>query len=148
MSHVPAPFYTLITTSLGGKPAIVVVNSALREFSLRPEFSWHLRVTVKCRDLGENQMPTTEEVVSLRVVEDAIASGIAPGDNAVFLARVTALGEQALIFRVIDPEVAHASLQKLTSSHDQEREWEYWMENDPDWELARPELDLVVRAAT
>ncbi|WP_312320639.1 DUF695 domain-containing protein [Stenotrophomonas sp.] len=104
----PSPFYSLITTSLGDKPAIVVVNSALRTFSHRPQYPWHLRVTIACKLLGDNEMPTTEELESLRAVEDEITSKLSADDNVIFLARVTALGEQALIFRVSDPEVANA----------------------------------------
>lgn len=142
----PTPFYTLITTSLGGKPAIVVVNSALRWFSGRPKYPWHLRITISCKFLGDNEMPTTVELESLRVIEDRMTNKLCLGDNVIFLARVTALGEQAIIFRVSDPEIANKTLQELTSDEPQIREWEYWMERDQHWELAQPELDLVARA--
>lgn len=91
-------------------------------------------------------MPTTEELASLRVVEDEITSKLCLDHNVIFLARVTALGEQAIIFRVSDPQIANKALQDLTSDESQIREWEYWMERDQNWELAQPELDLVARA--
>lgn len=140
---IPEPYYTLINTSIGDDPAVVVVNSALRTFKDREAFPWHLRIGIDCKLLGANGMPTDEEGHALHRLEDSIASPLQAGQNALFLARITARGERVLLFRVHDPETANDTLQELAAEPSQLREWDYHMEQDDSWELARPELHLL-----
>ncbi len=140
---VPKPYYTLINTSKGKDPAVVVVNSALRAFEDREAFPWHLKLNIDCKLLGANGMPTTQEVEILQHLEDDISSVLQAGENAIFLARITCLGARDLLYRVHDPEAANNALQQLVSAPSQLREWDYRMEQDTDWELAKPELQLL-----
>lgn len=140
---IPKPYYTLINTSIGSDPAVVVVNSALRTFQDREAFPWHLRISIECKFLAALGMPTSEEVDALNHLEEIIATPIQEKGNAIFLARVTARGQRLLIYRVHDPEVANESLQSLISSAEQVREWDYQMEQDSGWNLAQPELQLL-----
>ncbi|WP_313459977.1 DUF695 domain-containing protein [Stenotrophomonas sp.] len=142
----PTPYYTLVQTSISGKPAVVVVNTALRRYSGRAGYPWHLRVTIECVYLGDNQMPTNDEQQVIDVLGDEIFASVSDDQNAIFLARVTALGERVILCRVADPEMANSALQGLISSGEHSREWSFWMEKDEDWELARPELELLERA--
>jgi hypothetical protein len=141
--NIPPPHYTLIETSRGDDPAIVVVNSALRSFDQREFFPWHLSVSITCKDLGQNGMPTSEESTALYQVEDEISNLLMERNNAVFLARVTCQGQRELAYRIGDPEIANQALQQLVSASSSLREWEYRMEHDEAWELARPELQLL-----
>ncbi|KLD73722.1 DUF695 domain-containing protein [Xanthomonas hyacinthi] len=140
---IPKPYYTLINTSIGDDPAVVVVNSALRTFKDREAFPWHLRISIDCKLLGANGMPTDEEGKALHRLEDSIANPLQVAQNALFLARITARGERILIYRVHDPEMANATLQILAAEPSPLREWDYKMERDDDWELAQPELHLL-----
>lgn len=140
---VSEPYYTLINTSIGDDPAVVVVNSALRAFDDRQAFPWHLRISIDCKLLGANGMPTAEEGDVLHRLEDSISSLLQAGQNALFLARVTARSERVLLYRVRDPEVANEALQVLISAPSSLREWDYRMEHDSGWELAQPELALL-----
>lgn len=88
-------------------------------------------------------MPTNEEIDILVRLEEMIALAIEADRNAIFLARITARGERALLFHVHDPEVADQILKRLTALPDSLREWEYQMEYDVDWILAKPEMDLL-----
>lgn len=88
-------------------------------------------------------MPTHEEVEALSRLEEEIAPAIETDQNAIFLARITARGERVLLYRVHDPERANETLQLLTSNSAGQREWEYQMEHDLGWILAKPELDLL-----
>ncbi|WP_311193835.1 DUF695 domain-containing protein [Stenotrophomonas oahuensis] len=142
----PMPYYTLVQTSIGENPAVVVVNSALRRYSGRAGYPWHLRVTIECASLGDNQMPTNGEQQVIDVLGDEILASVSVDQNAIFLARVTALGERVILCRVADPELANSALQRLISLGENSREWSFWMEKDEDWELARPELELLERA--
>jgi hypothetical protein len=142
---IPKPHYTLINTSRGNDPAVVVVNSALRTFGDRDAFPWHLKLTITCKLVGANGMPTSVEVVALDQLEDKICTALRDGDNVVFLARITCRGTRELLYRVHDPEPANEALQRLISSNSQSRVWEYRMEQDLDWALATPELTLLER---
>lgn len=142
----PAPSYALIETSRGRDPAIVVVNTTLRAFPDRASFAWHLFILVTCELLGDNGMPTSQEVAVLERLEDEISSGLLTSDNAVFASRVTCRGTRELTFRVRNPTVADTYLMGLVSVAAPLREWEYRMEHDPHWTLAEPELFLSERA--
>ncbi|WP_312236037.1 DUF695 domain-containing protein [Stenotrophomonas sp.] len=143
MNDVPVPCYSLIETSIGSDPAIVVVNSTLLTFTGHYAFPWHLRIGVICKLQGVNGMPTTEEVEALARLEEKIAPALEVDCNAIFLARITARGERVLLYRVHDPEKADEALQLLISTPDTVRQWEYQMEYDVGWMLAKPELDLL-----
>jgi hypothetical protein len=140
---IPEPHYTLINTSFGKDPAVVVINSALRNFPSRQTFEWHLRIGIDCKLIGSNGMPTSAEGEVLHLLEEQIASSIDLQRNVIFLARITCRGERVLLYRVHDPEVTNDALQLLVSPESQLREWDYQMEHDPDWELAQPELQLI-----
>lgn len=142
---IPKPHYTLINTSRGNDPAVVVVNSALRAFEDRNAFPWHLKLTITCKLVGANGMPTSSEVEVLDQLEEEIYAALQAGENIVFLARVTCRGTRELLYRVHDPEPANEALQRMISSNSQSREWEYHMEQDLDWALAAPELTLLER---
>lgn len=145
MNKAPKPYYTLIETSIGDDPAVVVVNSALRTFRERDVFQWHLRISITCISMGANGMPTGEECEALNHLEDSIAALVMAGNNAVFLARITARGQRALLYRVRDPDVADTELKVLTTAPEQVREWSYEIQYDPSWELPQPELRLLER---
>jgi len=142
---IPKPYYSLINTSKGQDPAVVVVNTALRSFEHREAFPWHLRLTIECKALAANGMPTAEEVAVLERFEECVTEVLQRNDNATFLARVTCRGERDLIYRVQDPEIANDFLQSFVSEASHLREWDYRMEHDSDWTLAQPELRLIER---
>lgn len=137
--------YTLINTSRGRDPAVVVVNSALRAFKNRDAFSWHLKLNITCEGVGENGMPTNHEVEILNQLEEEISQALQVKENSLFLARITCRGTRDLLYRAHDPEIANEALQKLIAANTQSREWEYRIEEDPDWLLAQPELNLLER---
>ncbi len=143
MNDVPVPCYSLIETSIGSDPAIVVVNSTLLTFTGHDAFPWHLRIGVNYKLQGVNGMPTKEEVEALARLEEKIAPALELDHNAIFLARITARGERVLLYRVHNPEKADEALQLLISTADTVRQWEYQMEYDVGWMLAKPELDLL-----
>lgn len=140
---IPKPHYSLINTSKGQDPAVVVVNTALRAFKDRETFPWHLYLTVECKFLAQNGMPTKEELIVIERFEDKVTQALENNGNAIFLARVTCRGERELIYRVHDPDVADSFLQALVEEPSHEREWQYRMEHDSGWALAQPELALL-----
>lgn len=143
MNEMVEPYYALINTSRGDKPAVVVVNSALRIFPQRHLFPWHLKIVITCRELAEQGMPTSGENQLLYSIEDTISAEILSGRNGVFLARITCGGTRELLFRICDPKVAHGQLQALVSAEPALREWQYTLEEDVNWHLCQPELRLL-----
>lgn len=141
---IPEPYYTLIETSIGDNPAVVTVNSALRTFEERDVFPWHLKISIDCVLQGANGMPTAEEVDVLNHFEDSLSEPLQAGQNAIFLARITARGQRTLLYRVRNPEAANDTLQAFPAPEPL-REWDFVMEHDSDWALAQPELRLLER---
>ena|ERR1700733_11884381 len=142
---IPSPYYTLINSSRGSDPAVLVVNSALRLFARREYFAWQANIQLTCKDLGANGMPTSEEGAILNTLEDSISGGVLNASNGVFLAKVTCRGQRELKYRVHDPEITNTFLKDMTSLPNPIREWEYRIEHDPEWSLAHPELSLLER---
>jgi hypothetical protein len=141
--EVPEPHYTLIETSRGEHPAVVVINSALRSFDGRLLFSWHLKLDIKCQLLADNGMPTAEETRILYDFEDRLSALLDAQRNAIFLSRVTCQGTRELSYRVHNPKAANNKLRQLLAKPAPIREWEYRMEEDPSWQLAKAELGLI-----
>ncbi|MBD8643774.1 DUF695 domain-containing protein [Stenotrophomonas sp. CFBP 13724] len=143
---IPKPHYTLINTSKGDDPAVVVVNSSLRNFQERASYAWNLNITIDCEHTATSGMPTAEESEILIKLEEIITKSLQLSENAAFLARTTCRGMRTLIFRVRAPEIANDALQMLISEDPQLREWEYIIELDPEWTLAQPELSLIEKS--
>lgn len=143
MSKVVDPHYTLINTSRGPLPAVVVVNTALRDFVDRKHYPWHLRIEIACKDLADKGMPTSEEGKILYQIEDEIGAALDLQKNALFAARVTCNGQRELMYRIQDPEKADVRLQQLIATPHPIREWDYRMEEDPNWNLIQSELRLL-----
>ena len=149
-SHVnieyPEPVYCLFDTSREELPAVVVVNSALRQFLHRDLFPWHLSVLITPRAFAEHGMPTREECAILDTVGDEIEAAVTGDRNALFLARETWNARRQLLFRVHDPKVADGSLQQLISRGSQQREWKFLMEHDAAWSFGEPYFSLFESA--
>lgn len=145
---IPDPHYLLFDTARDGMPAVVVVNESALTFAGREVFPWHLEIVIRARKTAKRGMPAPAERVVLDGVSDALEglldeSKTPPGSmNALFLARVTCDSKRELLYRVHDPEVANAVLQRAVAEH-AEREWAFTMAADEGWEEAEPYESLV-----
>ena len=140
---IPEEVHTIVQFKQDDLPGVAVVNSALVEFEPKIVFGWHFSVLVDAKDLGENGMPTPEEQQVLYDFEDKIDPVVKAQGNALFLARVTHNGQRQLIYRVHNPEPLNKYLQGLIKSKDHQREFDYRIEPDESWELARWFLNAV-----
>lgn len=140
--EVPEPHLTLFDSQRDGMPEVIVVNDALLSFQHAELFSWHLRIRLEVQDIAENGMPSPAESKLLFDIGDAIEDVVLNGrtqfgaKNALFLARSTWHEVRELLFQVHDPEITHSTLQHLLGSKGWERQWEYRMEDDPQWKEA------------
>ena len=129
-------------------PAVVVVNDALEGFGHRDVFAWHLTITIKAERLAKNGMPTKAESSVLDEIGDRIEEVLDRNTtehgsaNALFLARVTCDGQRELEYRIHDPELVNAALERCTKAF-REREWSYEMHGDDEWADAQPFLELL-----
>jgi len=118
---------------------VAAVNQSLVDFEPKIVFRWHLSIMLVLRDTVGNGMPSTAECAVLDAFGDLLDAGLkAPTEkqNALFLARITWNATQELIYRVFDPELANSYLQTLITSHEHPREFDFRMDDDPQWNLA------------
>ena len=138
----PEPRLTLFDATRDDLPEVVLVNEALLSFRHTEVFPWHLALEIDYIETADNEMPTPEESERLNEIGDQIETIVLGGrnefgaPNALFLARSTWNRIRELVFRVHDPEIAHAALQELLTSEQWKREWEYKMSHDPEWSEA------------
>jgi hypothetical protein len=89
---IPENRYSIVHSSLDNKPAVIVVNSGIREFEPKDVFGWTCSLIMDFQDLAQNGMPTREEsdiVLDYFEKLDADIRGDEIQPNALFLARIT-----------------------------------------------------------
>ena len=141
----PVPDYSLLSTSLEGLPVVLVVNSTLVHFEPKDKFPWHLSIIIDVQDLAERGMPTSKESELLTTLSEQMDYELTKDGNALFFVRQTWNGHKQLLFRVMDPKLTDTTLKSLLSTHNI-REWEYRMDHDGDWNLAKIYFDVLAGA--
>ncbi|WP_133487763.1 DUF695 domain-containing protein [Aliiroseovarius marinus] len=150
--ELPEPVFSLLNTSRGGLPAVVVVNGALLNFPHLEIFPWRLSIKVSYSVFAENEMPTVGEQEILNSISDKIEAAVLGSltefgsINTLFVARSTWAGTRELIFHVHDPDRADSTLQTLLGNEDWRRDWAYEMQHDPEWNDASAFLYLFSNA--
>jgi hypothetical protein len=136
---IPDEVHTVVNFQQDGHPGVAVLNSALTDFNPRVVFRWHLSVMFQLKDLIEHGMPSLAERATLDPFGDRLDADL-KGDvsrpNALFLARITWNASRELVYRVHDPEHANDLLQRLITSSSYPREFDFRMDDDPEWGLA------------
>jgi hypothetical protein len=117
-------------------PAFCAVNKALVDFKHKEVFGWHLAIVIENNESTSDGQPTPEEKQVIDGFCNELAEQLKADNNAMFLARSMWNGCYQLFFRVFDPEVADAILQKVIDSEQQPREFQYHMEQDKEWKFA------------
>jgi hypothetical protein len=117
-------------------PAYCAVNKALVDFQPKEVFGWHLAIVIENNESLTNGQPTPEEKAVIDKFCLDIADLVKVDNNAMFLARSMWNGCYQLFFRIYDPEVADAILQKLINEDNNPREFQYHMEHDKEWKFA------------
>ena len=133
---IPEEKFTVFECSYEGKPAVVVVNSSLRDFKNKDLFSWTCSLSIEFKDLANKGMPTSEEsdlVYNWFNHLDLAIKGDSEHPNALFLARETCDGFLNVYWQVYDPEPVHQYLQSIIQGGKYPREMEYKIEQDVKW---------------
>jgi hypothetical protein len=140
---IPKEVLTLIKFRQRDLPGFATVNSALKEFEPKIVFPWHLSVLIRCGQLVEDRLPSTDEQNLLYEFEDKLDPLIKAKGDALFLARVTHDAHREIIWRVHDPEAANSVFRGILLTGNYPREFEYRIDEDPSWEKAVWYLDKV-----
>jgi hypothetical protein len=133
---IPTETHTMVKFNQDELPGFATVNSALKYFEPKSVFRWHLSVRIACSDLVKNRLPSPKEQDVLYDFEDRVNPLIKAYGNALFLARVTHNAHRELVWRVYEPDAAKAVLQGVLDAKDYAREFDFRMEDDPDWDKA------------
>ena len=140
---IPEECYQVMNWEIEGLPCVGVINSALKNFEPKIVFGWHLSLILDFQDLIQNGMPSEEERAIVDPFCDKLDDDIKAGGNALFLARETWNKTRRLVWRVYDPEIAHAHLQYLIEYKQHPRPFDYHMEDDLEWKEAQWYFDQI-----
>ena len=138
---IPDEYYSLLNFRQDDLPGVAVVNTALKEFEPKIVFSWHLSIMIDLDDLIDNGMPSKSEVEVIDNYGDYLDNEIKGKNkerpNALFLARITWNKTRELIWRVYDPEISNSFLQEIITANSSPRQFDYRIDPDDNWELAK-----------
>ncbi|KKX46462.1 DUF695 domain-containing protein [Sphingobacterium sp. IITKGP-BTPF85] len=138
---IPDESYSVLNFKQDNFPGVAVVNNALREFEPKIVFAWHLSIMIDLDDLIDNGMPSKSEVEVIDNYGDYLDNEIKGPDkdkpNALFLARITWNKTRELIWRVYDPEISNSFLQEIITANSSPRQFDYRIDPDNNWELAK-----------
>ncbi|KKX46511.1 MULTISPECIES: DUF695 domain-containing protein [Sphingobacterium] len=138
---IPDESYSVLNFKQDNFPGVAVVNTALRKFEPKIVFAWHLSIMIDLEDLIDNGMPSKSEVEVIDNYGDYLDNEIKGPDkekpNALFLARITWNKTRELIWRVYDPEISNRFLQEIITANSSPRQFDYRIDPDNNWELAK-----------
>ncbi len=140
---IPKEKYIIVEFKQNALPGVATINSALVEFEPKVVFGWHLSIMIAAQDLDDHKLPTTDEQQVLDTFEDELTSIIKANGNALFLGQVTNDGWRELIYRLYDPEPANEYLQRLISSKNHLRPFDFRIDPDEDWEKVQWHIQAV-----
>lgn len=142
---IPEEKYSVIEFIQEDLPGVGVINAALKDFEPKEVFAWHLSILIDLENLIENGMPSVDE---REIVDpfgdqlDTLIKGLnLEKPNALFLARITWNKTRELIWRVYEPKAANKELHQIIENNSSPRGFDYRMEEDVEWRLAKWHLD-------
>ncbi len=146
---IPDETYGIVKFRQDDLPGVAVINKSLVGFASREVFRWHLSIMVHFEEIIDNGMPAQADVGLVDRFGDQLDQELkvdSERPNALFLGRVTWNETRELIYRVYDPEVTNDLLQRIVSDRTHPREFDYRIDDDPDWGLAEWHLNACAPA--
>lgn len=144
--EIPDEEPILVEFTQDGMPAFGYLNRALVDFEPKIVFRWHLSLWLELTDLIDNGMPSQAQRDLIDPFGDALDvefKGDTAKPNALFLGRITWNASRELIYRVYDPEPADAILRRIIDDGNHPCEFDFRIDDDPDWERAAWHLEAV-----
>lgn len=123
-----------------GPQILMVINTSLKDrkndVQLKRIFGFFCSVIFQFRNLEGSTWPTQEEVVQMQDYTDKIDQAL-KGDpshpNALLVARITENGFYQMIWMLNNPHIANEYLNGIVTENRQERDFEYLIEKDLEW---------------
>ena len=144
---IPEEEYQIIEFKQENLPGIGVINLSLIEFEPKEVFSWHCSIMIDFENLIENGMPSNEDVLKVENFEDYLDENIKGENkdkpNALFLGRITWNKTRELIWRVFNPELTNALLDKIIKEENYPFQFDYRIDDDAEWKLAEWHLKSI-----
>ena len=142
---IPDENYQILEFIQEELPGIAVINKSLIDFEPKEVFSWHCSVMVHFNQLIENGMPDVTDRTKVEEFEDWLDDEI-KGEckekpNALFLGRITWNKTRELIWRIYEPKKTNEILNKLIETKDYELPFDYRIDPDNEWNLAKWHLE-------
>ena len=140
--------FSTVKFEMDGMPHVGVFNMAILELEPKEVFRWFLSLQVKFDETVGDDMPTNTDVVKMQDFSDLLTDKLAGNPshpNALFLGRVTGLGETMMMWYVNNPEIAHKYLQGVIDSEEYPFHFKYEMVADPKWENAYYWLNPILK---
>ncbi len=142
---IPDENYQILKFNQDELPGIAVINKSLVNFEPKEVFNWHCSVMVHFNQLIENGMPDLTDRTTVEEFEDWLDDEIKGENkekpNALFLGRITWNKTRELIWRIYQPEVTNTILNKLIETKDYELPFDYRIDQDNEWKLAKWHLE-------
>ena len=118
-------------------PGVGIVNRAWRDVKPRAAFAWQLTLRLELWEVGENGLPSPEELGRIRPFEDFLEL-LLPGDDlrrpqAFLLGRITWNGTRQYAWRVRAAPPVEAQLQAVREEGGAPRPFGYQLDPDPAW---------------
>jgi hypothetical protein len=126
--------WSAIQGSHGGKPMFLRRNDSAAQLAGHPDYKHRVGVAVPLRAPNEHGLPSNDEMNTLGVFEDLLASRLEAGEESIQVLVITTDGMREYIFYTRDPAGANAILESLraeTSSH----EVQSYIAEDPKWQI-------------
>jgi hypothetical protein len=126
--------WSAIQGSHGGKPMFLRRNDSAAQLAGHPDYKYRVGVALPLRAPNEHGLPSNDELNSLGLFEDSLASRLEAGEQSILVLAITTAGMREYVFYTRDPASADAILESLraeTSSHEIQR----YITEDPKWQL-------------
>ena len=142
---IPKESFTVITHEDSISPMVAIINKSIKDFEPKEVFGWHCSVLIKCKDIINKGMPSSEEQKVLDKFEDKLSKLIIGRGtaNAIYLGRITWNGTREIIYLVNNPEKAATKLQALIDKKKYPREFDFSIEPDYNWDKIKWCFDAI-----
>ena len=136
---IPEETLQLADTKIDGKPYVCLLNTSILDLSPKDPFRWYLSLIIRYEKTVGDEMPDKADAAIMQDFTDYLHDLLADDKdhpNALYLGRVTGAGKTPARWYVNNPEKANSQLQAIIKSGKYPLQFEYVMDEDPDFKEA------------
>ncbi len=137
--EVPDEEYKTIKFIQEEYSGMAFINVKIKNFEPKAVFPWHFSIMIELDNCEDDGLPNSVE--NLNLLENDLRNQII-GDNenkpnGLFLARIFWNHTCELIWRIYNPEILNEYIQKIIDNGLWKEIFDYRIDNDEDWKLAK-----------